>query len=195
MAGTTSGMTTYSGVDQRDASLREYGLAPGTETADLPEESQEPLQNLVELAARLCGVPFGVINVLTSDQQRQIAAAGIDPDVCAREDSMCARVFLTGRTTVVPDASQDPRFASNPFVTGDIAHVRFYASVPLETASGFVLGSLCVFSDTPAAPSAEQVNMLETLARQVVQLLELQRRTLQLNKATGGPAPEQLETG
>lgn len=185
MAGTTSGTTMYSESDQRDASLREYGLAPenGGELLDAPEESLEPLQNLVELAARLCGVPFGVVNVLTSDQQRQIAAAGIEPDVCSREDSMCAKVFLSGKTTVVPDASQDARFASNPFVTGDIANVRFYASVPLETASGFVLGSLCVFSDTPAAPSAEQIGMLETLARQVVELLELQRRTLQLNKA------------
>lgn len=96
---------------------------------------------------------------------------------------MCAQVFLSGRSTVVLDASQDPRFASNPFVTGDLGSVRFYASVPLETSSGFVLGSLCVFSDTPAAPDAEQIGMLEILARQVVELLELQRRTLQLNKA------------
>lgn len=183
MAGSTSGTATYSGADQRDASLREYGLAPGPEDIDLAEESQEPLQNLVELAAKLCGVPFGVVNVVTSDQQRQVAAAGMEPGLCSREDSMCAKVFLCGETTVVQDASQDPRFASNPFVTGDIASVRFYASVPLETSSGFVLGSLCVFSDTPAAPTSEQIGMLEVLARQVVELLELQRRTLQLNKA------------
>ena len=143
----------------------------------------EPLQNLVELAAKLCGVPYGVINVVTSDEQRQVAAVGFEAAVCSRQDSMCAKVFLTGERTVVPDASLDPRFASNPFVTGEIAAVRFYASVPLETASGFVLGSLCVFSDSPAVPDADQLDMLEILARQAVQLLELQRRTLQLNSA------------
>jgi signal transduction histidine kinase len=77
----------------------------------------------------------------------------------------------------------DPRFRSNPFVTGEIADVRFYASVPLETSSGLVLGSLCVFSDQPELPTPEQIRLVEVLASQVVELLELQHRTLQLNTA------------
>ena len=186
MGSTGSSTATHSETDSRDMSLKDYGLAPESDSGQhgrSVEMSLQPLQSLVELAARLCGVPYGVVNIVTSEQQRQIAAVGLEPGICSREDSMCAQVFLSGGTTVVPDASQDPRFASNPFVTGDIASVRFYASVPLETSSGFVLGSLCVFSDTPAAPDAEQIGMLEILARQVVELLELQRRTLQLNKA------------
>lgn len=182
----STGMTVRPEEGRRDGFLREYGLVPedrGGRPVLPVETSREPLQRLVELATKLCGVPYGVVNVVTSDRQRQIAAVGLEPGVCAREDSMCAKVFLSGGSTVVADASQDPRFASNPFVTGDLASVRFYASVPLETSSGLVLGSLCVFSDTPAAPDAEQIGMLEILARQVVELLELQHRTLQLNKA------------
>ncbi|NUT72416.1 GAF domain-containing sensor histidine kinase [Pseudarthrobacter sp. C4D7] len=171
----------------RDELLQEYGFSffsgeeqqPGVDGTP----ATEPLQNLVQLAAKLCGVPYGVINVVTSDEQQQVAAIGFEAAVCAREDSMCAQVFLSGKTTVVPDASQDPRLASNPFVTGEIANVRFYASVPLETSSGFVLGSLCVFSHVPGIPGRDQLDMLEILARQAVQLLELQRRTLQLNTA------------
>lgn len=186
MARISSSMTMRAEAGRRDGFLREYGLVPEDDSGRLVqpvETSPEALQRLVELAAKLCGVPYGVVNVLTSDRQRQIAAVGLEPGICAREDSMCTSVFLSGSSTVVEDASQDPRFASNPFVTGDLASVRFYASVPLETSSGFVLGTLCVFSDTPAAPDAEQIGMLEILARQVVELLELQRRTLQLNKA------------
>lgn len=186
LAGTHSTGTALRDAANRDELLQEYGLASSaSEASRYPavELSLEPLQNLVELAAKLCGVPFGVINVVTSDEQRQVAAVGFEAAVCAREDSMCAQVFLSGRTTVVPDASQDPRLVSNPFVTGEIAAVRFYASVPLETASGFVLGSLCVFSNTAGTPEQDQLDMLEILARQAVQLLELQRRTLQLNTA------------
>jgi signal transduction histidine kinase len=170
----------------RDELLRDYGLATRLDEAPLAavaESSTGPLENLVELAVRLSGVPYGVINVVTSDEQRQVAAVGIDAGICSRNDSMCSKVFLSGEATVVPDASLDPRFAANPFVTGEIAAVRFYASVPLETASGFVIGSLCVFSDSAAALSKEQQDMLEVLARQAVQLLELQRRTLQLHTA------------
>ncbi len=96
---------------------------------------------------------------------------------------MCAKVFLTRERTVVADASKDPRFADNPpFVTGEIGKVRFYASVPLQTESGFVPGTLCVFSDKTNELSPEQLSMLEVLAKQVVELLELQHRTVQLDR-------------
>ncbi len=170
----------------RDRGLREYGLIPAT-PGELPvvvdRKVRAALDNLVRLAASLCGVPYSVVNIITVDQQLQVAAAGIDPGICSREDSMCSSVFLGGEPTVVRDASVDPRFRSNPFVTGEIADVRFYASVPLETSSGLVLGSLCVFSDQPELPTPEQIRLVEVLASQVVELLELQHRTLQLNTA------------
>nr|WP_235347450.1 GAF domain-containing sensor histidine kinase [Arthrobacter sp. SPG23] len=159
--------------------LGEYGLlgeSPDASTA-------RALNFLVDLAAKLCGVPFSVVNIITPGQQVQLAAAGLKPGLCAREDSMCAKVFQQGGTTVVPDASVDPRFADHPFVTGEIASVRFYASSPLRTSSGFALGSLCVFSDAPATLSAEETAMLDVLAAQVVEVLELQHRTLQLQHA------------
>lgn len=170
----------------RDRGLREYGLIPAT-PGELPvvvdRKVRAALDNLVRLAASLSGVPYSVVNIITVDQQLQVAAAGIDPGICSREDSMCSSVFLSGEPTVVRDASVDPRFRSNPFVTGEIADVRFYASVPLETSSGLVLGSLCVFSDKPELPTPEQIRLVEVLASQVVELLELQHRTLQLNTA------------
>ena len=185
MAGTHATTAAFVDTPGRDELLREYGLA--TRADENPPAAAElapgPLINLVELAAKLCGVPYGVINVVTSDEQRQVAAVGIDAGSCSRQDSMCSKVFLSGEPTVVPDASLDPRFAANPFVTGEIAAVRFYASVPLETSSGFVIGSLCVFSSAPTVLTREQQDMLQILARQAVQLLELQRRTLQLNTA------------
>ncbi|MET3163261.1 UNVERIFIED_ORG: DNA-binding LacI/PurR family transcriptional regulator [Arthrobacter sp. UYEF10] len=100
----------------RTAGLREYGLVPAEagETPSLPDaEAAKALDNLVQLAARLCAVPYSVVNVITEGQQIQIAAFGVDASVCSREDSMCAQVFLPGTTTVVQDASQDPRFSPN----------------------------------------------------------------------------------
>lgn len=170
----------------RNPGLREYGLLPA-EPDELPaladRQAQATLDNLARLASYVCGVPCSVVNIISSDEQLQIAASGIDAGVCSRADSMCAAVFLNGGTTVVQDASQDPRFAANPFVTGEMGSVRFYASVPLQTRDGLVLGTLCVFSDEAELPTPGQVELLEVLAQQVVELLELQRRTLQLNAA------------
>ncbi|MEK0156248.1 GAF domain-containing sensor histidine kinase [Arthrobacter oryzae] len=181
------GLSRVSADRERRSVLGEYGLLPQDPEASSGDSTNasaaRALNFLVDLAAELCGVPFSAVNIVTTEQQVQLAAAGLEPGLCAREDSMCAKVFQQGQTTVVPDASADPRFAANPFVTGEIARVRFYASSPLQTSSGFVLGSLCVFSDTPATISAEQIAMLDVLAAQVVEVLELQHRTLQLQQA------------
>ncbi len=167
----------------RDLELQEYGLDPAVDSTLLPNAAvMSALQNLVRLATELCGAPFGVVNIISAEYQHQIGAWGVDPGVCSREDSMCAKVFLSRERTVVADASQDPRFADNPFVTGEIGSVRFYASVPLQTDSGFVPGTLCVFSDKTKELRPEQVSMLEVLAKQVVELLELQHRTVQLDR-------------
>lgn len=167
----------------RDLELLEYGLDPGVDSTLLPNAAVlASLQNLVRLATELCGAPFGVVNIISAEYQHQIGAWGVRPGVCSREDSMCAKVFLSRERTVVADASQDPRFADNPFVTGEIGNVRFYASIPLQTESGFIPGTLCVFSDQAKDLSAEQVSMLEVLAKQVVELLELQHRTVQLDR-------------
>ncbi|UKA49741.1 GAF domain-containing sensor histidine kinase [Arthrobacter sp. FW305-123] len=177
------GQLSFTDDISRDLELLEYGLDPAADSTLLPNAAvMSALQNLVRLATELCGAPFGVVNIISAEYQHQIGAWGVDPGVCSREDSMCAKVFLSRERTVVPDASRDPRFADNPFVTGEIGNVRFYASVPLQTESGFVPGTLCVFSDKTKELRPEQVSMLEVLAKQVVELLELQHRTVQLDR-------------
>ncbi|MGO4490799.1 ATP-binding protein [Arthrobacter sp. 2YAF22_2] len=167
--------------------LAGYGLPrleplPENSGARVPDTMGQ-LRKLLVLATTTTGIPFGVVNIITADQQHHIAAVGIDPGMCSREDSMCSRVFLSGRTTVVPDASRDPMFRDHPFVTGKLAAVRFYASVPLTTTDGFVLGSLCLFSHAPAELSAERTLALEIIASQVVEVLELQHHARMLDRA------------
>ncbi|WP_024818619.1 GAF domain-containing sensor histidine kinase [Arthrobacter sp. 31Y] len=177
------GQLSFTDDISRDLELQEYGLDPAVDSTLLPNAAvMSALQNLVRLATELCGAPFGVVNIISAEYQHQIGAWGVDPGICSREDSMCAKVFLSRERTVVADASLDPRFADNPFVTGEIGNVRFYASVPLQTKSGFVPGTLCVFSDKTNELRPEQVSMLEVLAKQVVELLELQHRTVQLDR-------------
>lgn len=149
----------------------------------LEEPGGRDLQALAELAALVCDVPNSAINVITHDQQHQVAAAGIDPSVCSRADSMCVAVLDDVRTVVAPDASRDPRFATNPFVSGEIDTVRFYASAPLVTPEGTTIGRLCVFDDQPHELAAERAATLEVVAQRVVDVLELRLRSRQLEQS------------
>ncbi|GAA1931809.1 GAF domain-containing sensor histidine kinase [Nocardioides marmoribigeumensis] len=158
-----------------DAAIEEYAVLGGP--------TDEALQSVVELAALVCDVPHAAINLITRDHQHQVAAVGIDPSVCAREDSMCAAVLHEPAPVVTPDARQDSRFATNPFVTGEIGTVRFYASAPLVTPGGEAIGRLCVFDDLPHDLTAQRAHMLAELARRVVDVLELRLRTRQLEQS------------
>jgi signal transduction histidine kinase len=140
------------------------------------------LQAIVDLAAQVVGVPSAAINLITRTRQHQVAAAGFEPSVCAREDSMCAAV-LEEPPVAVADASQDERFANNPFVTGEIGDVRFYASSPLVTPDGVTIGRLCVFDDVPRTISRQEQEAIGVLAQHVTDLLELRLRTSQLESS------------
>ena len=140
---------------------------------------------LVALAAQVCDVPTAAINLITASEQVQVATHGMDPGVCSREDSMCAAVLHESEPVIVPDASRDARFATNPFVTGEIGDVRFYAANHLVTPEGVAIGTLCVFDTEPRVLDARQRGALRALADRVVDVLELGLRTRQLERSLG----------
>lgn len=163
--------------DTADEEIDRYGVLespPGRE-----------LQALVELAALVCEVPTAAINIITSTEQHQIATTGVEPSVCAREDSMCAAVLGVREPVVVPDASLDGRFRTTPFVNGEIGAVRFYASAPLVTSHGAALGRLCVFDDATRELDPAQQHALEVVAERVVDVLELRLRSDELERSLG----------
>lgn len=146
---------------------------------------RKDLQALVELAARVCEVPMATINLITADQQVQIATVGFAAAICSRDDSMCARVLGEREPVVVSDASQDDRWRDNPFVTGEIGNVRFYASRTLVTPEGTSIGTLCVFDEKPRTLTPDQVDSLSTLADRVVDMLELTMQAQELAESLG----------
>ncbi|NYD68476.1 sensor histidine kinase [Agromyces atrinae] len=146
-------------------------------------EPESDLQSLVQLAAMVCGVSTAVINIIDDRYQHQVAAVGLEPGVCSREDSMCAVVFQEPGSVVVADARVDPRFSANPFVTGEIGLVRFYASSPLITPEGIPIGTICVFDEEVGNLDHEQGRALDVLAHQIVDVLELRRMTRVLGES------------
>ncbi|MGA8846527.1 MAG: GAF domain-containing sensor histidine kinase [Nocardioides sp.] len=165
---------------QLDANLARQSRIEGYDVLD--RHPSADLQAIVDLTAQVCGVPFAAINLITETQQHQVAAAGFASSVCSRRDSMCASV-LEEPSMAVSDASQDERFAANPFVTGEIGAVRFYASAPLVTPDGVTIGRLCVFDDAPRTVDPTAQAAVAGLAQHVTDLLELRLRTRQLESS------------
>lgn len=167
---------TYAHLDApRVATIGKYRI--------LTEPPRPDLLALVEVAAQVAQVPMATINLITDTEQVQVATHGFDASVCRREDSMCNLVLHEDAPVVVPDASQDDRFRDNPFVTGVIGDVRFYATHQLRTPDSTVIGTLCVFDTVPRTLTDPQEHALAGLADRVVDLLELELRTRELKRS------------
>ena len=159
--------------DARVAALRRVGVFE--RAAATPD-----LHALSRLAVFVTGAPFSAINLIDADRQIQLVSSDGRPADCPRDESLCQHPVYEGRTIHVADASQDSRFATSPYVTGERDRVALYCGVPLRDSDGYVLGTLCVTDSQPRQLSAAQLGALEDLARQVEQLFELRRQQAML---------------
>lgn len=164
---------------ERIAALRSYDIL------DTPPDPD--FDDVVRLIAQICEAPRAAINLIDEDRQWFKAEVGLGMREMPIDVSICAEVVLTPGLTIIPDVTKDPRLAANPLVTGH-PHIRFYAGVLLETSEGLPLGTLCVLDDNVRDLSEAQVFALQTLARQVMALLELRRALAQRDRALAGRA-------
>ena len=154
-------------ADGRVAALQRY------DTDDVPPESE--LAGLVRVAATVAGVPTATLNLLGAQVQRNYATVGFEPGECALEDSLCHLALQTRAAMHVPDASRDPRTAGSPWVDGRLDAIRLYASAPLITPDGWMVGTLCGFDSRPGRLPDAVLRALDDLAAQAMALLERRR--------------------
>ena len=151
----------------RLAALRRYAIL------DTPPD--EAFDRIAQLAASLFQVPVALVSFLDAHRAWFKSRVGIDISEMPRDITLCARTVLSDEINLVPSALDDPTFASNPLVVGKLG-VRFYAGAPLITPDGHRIGVLCVADYKPRHEfGPEDVNRLATLARLVVNELELKR--------------------
>jgi len=150
-----------------------------------PEKSYD---DIVRLAAFICGTPLALISFLDHERQwikaRFSSGAFADKTIeLPRSLAFCdVSIQHPGEVILVPDMAADARFAPHPMVTGP-ARLRFYAAVPLVSPNGAVLGTLSVLDRRSRNLSFDQLSALETLARQVLELLEMRRTVIGLSQA------------
>ncbi|MFN3926894.1 MAG: ATP-binding protein [Pseudanabaenaceae cyanobacterium] len=160
---------------QRLAALRRYDI--------LDTEFEKNFNDLAEIAAYICGTPIALISLVDEDRQWFKARVGIDVSETPRDLAFCAYALLNQQELlIVPDATQDPRFADNPLVQND-PQIRFYAGAPINTPDGYCLGTICTLDRQPKQLTPQQEKALSILANQVISQLELRLSLKKLTQA------------
>jgi PAS domain S-box-containing protein len=147
---------------------------------DTPPEPA--FDDLARLAAQICGTPFSGIAFVDERREWLKARVGVPMTEIPRDLAIASHAVLQGDLFVVEDASRDERFADHPLVT-DPPRIRFYASVPLVTAEGTAIGTVCVADRVPRRLTPEQAQALQILTQQILTHLELRRSLAQLDRS------------
>jgi len=160
--------------EDRLAALHSYDIFDSGEEKDFDA--------LTSLASAICQIPIALITFIDDKRQWFKSHHGTDMTENLRELSFCTYVIESGEDIMlVPDPSLDERFVNNPMVTGP-TKVAFYAGVPLVNEDGYALGTLCMLDQQTHTLSTQQIEALKTLAKQVVDKIELRRKVLTLEK-------------
>jgi GAF domain-containing protein len=128
---------------QRLMTLKSYDI--------LDSESEVEFDEITSEAKKFFQCPIAVISLVDVGRQWFKSIQGLDAKQTPRCLAFCAHVVKRKQehgVMVVKDATQDPRFASNPLVTGG-PQIRFYAGAPLISPEGDRLGSFCVIDMKP----------------------------------------------
>ncbi|MDB5044738.1 MAG: diguanylate cyclase with sensor [Deinococcus sp.] len=144
----------------------------------LPEAA---FDRVTRLAAHLLQMPVAFINFVDQYRQWSKAAVGVRNTSGARAESICAWTILQDTPLVIDNAHLDPRFAANPFVTGE-PHIHMYAGAPLIMPGGQCIGTLCVTDHQPHPLTSAELTALQDLAALVVDALELRLKTSRLQR-------------
>ena len=160
--------------EDRVAALRSYQI--------LDTDEEKDYDALAALAAVICQIPIALITFIDEKRQWFKAHHGTEFTENVRDLSFCTHaIAASDEILIVTDPSSDKRFANNPLVTGP-AKIAFYAGVPLINEDGFALGTLCVLHNQPHVLLDFQTEALKTLAKQVVDKIELRRKVLSLQQ-------------
>jgi PAS domain S-box-containing protein len=160
-------------------------LAALEATGLLEAEGVEIFERLARTAAHANRAPVAQVNLVTSDRQVPVACFGPEPwnagDDVSLEFSFCQHVVASGQPLVVEDARRHPLTRESRATTE--SGVVSYASVPLTTAKGLTLGSLCVVDFRPRVWTEEEMVVLRDLAEVATAEIDDRIRSHQRSRA------------
>lgn len=128
--------------------------------------------DLVALAAEVCAAPIALIGFIDDQREWFKAQWGFTRAELPIAQSLDTPLLTHPALRIISDSGDDPHSALHVLPLGD-APIRFYATAPIRSDEGFILGAIAVADYTPRELCPAQQAMLRTLAAQISTMLEV----------------------
>ncbi len=151
---------------------------------DILHSGQEiEYDQITELAAHITDMPVSLISLVDKDEVWFKSAHGLNITSSDRDVSFCSyAVGNENNMLILDDIRNHPDFSDHPYATASKKPIQFYAGVCLQDEDGYALGTLCIIDHKPNTISNRQIEALKVLAKQVVKLIELNKRNKELHE-------------
>ena len=153
-------------------------LAALHETGLLAVRDDPAFDRLTRLASRVLEAPIALVSLVDRDRQVFASCLGIAEEFAAAggtplSHSFCQHAVAAREPLVVTDARRHPVLKANRGI--DELGIIAYAGIPLITAEGYALGTLCVADDHPRSWTPKDIEILTDLASAVLTEIKLRR--------------------
>jgi PAS domain S-box-containing protein len=143
---------------------------------DILDTAEEQIYDqITRAAADACAAPVSLLSFVDGQRQWCKSHHGVNWRSTKRDISFCTYAIAQPGLFTVRDAQKDERFRDNPLVNGPEG-IRFYAGLPLRTAEGHAVGTLCVIDREPRDLTNEQIETLKKLSESAMRLVSLRRK-------------------
>ncbi len=154
-----------------DDALRVENLASYAILDTAPDET---FDRLATLAATAASASMSLITFVDAERAWHKASVGWSGTELPRSEALNAVTIGHVGPLVIADATADPTIDSLRAEAGE-GGIGFYAGVPIRTAEGFTVGSLCVMDHTSRTSDARELDLLVQIGRLIERELELRR--------------------
>jgi diguanylate cyclase (GGDEF)-like protein len=155
----------FPGEEKRLKSVQSTGLL------DTPIE--ERFERITRMVCSSLGVPIAIFNLIDSNRQHYKSVQGLPGPDAPLKAAFCTHALQEKDMLLVPDANKDVRFHDNPFVTGELLNVAFYAGCPVRTADGQPIGTLCAIDTVPRNLTPEELSRLRDFVAMIENELKI----------------------
>ena len=152
------------------------------ESGLLTSPTSPELNEICQQAKAHFKVAMALVTLIDKEVQIVKSRVGTDLESTPRSVAFCDYTIRTDDVFIVPDATKDPRFASNPLVIGE-PFIRFYAGAPLIYQREIRFGALCLLDGKPREFSLGDRAELTLMAEEVLSVIaaeDIARQTAKL---------------